>query len=237
MVEFKFHCKMPMFVARQWIRHRTASVNEYSARYSVMHDQFYRPASVSDIRLQSKVNKQGSDEASADEMTAQQFLEYLDAVEKHAYGQYEDLLKKGMSREQARIGLPVNIFTEWYWKCDLHNIFHFLSLRMDSHAQKEIRDYANAMFALIRDIVPIAAEAFLDYRMEGLYLSRLEVEALVKESVTLSTDNKRENLEWKTKLEKLGLWDKFNEKKHKKEASEGKTMIAAVVAEQGQPEQ
>lgn len=209
MVEFKFHCKMPMFVARQWIRHRTASVNEYSARYSIMPDHFYRPASVSDIRLQSTVNRQGTDEISADDMSAQQFLDYLDTVEKHAYEQYEQLLAKGVSREQARIGLPVNIFTEWYWKCDLHNIFHFLSLRMDSHAQKEIRDYANAMFALIKDIVPIAAEAFIDYRMEGLYLSRLEVEALVGESTQLSVDNKRENVEWQTKLKKLGLWDKF----------------------------
>ena len=104
----------------------------------------------------------------------------------------------------ARIALPVSVYTEWYWKCDLHNIFHFLSLRMDAHAQQEIRDYATAMFELIRPIVPIAAEAFVDYNFESLHLSRLEVEAL-KSGQPLSSENKRENAEWLEKRKKLGM--------------------------------
>ena len=129
MVEFKFHHVMPIFVARQWIRHRTANVNEYSARYSVVRDRFYRPT-VENIRKQSLVNRQGGDEP-IDEMTAQEFCDYLDRAQA-MYGDYEKLLEKGVARELARIALPVNVYTEWYWKCDLHNVMHFLSLRMDA---------------------------------------------------------------------------------------------------------
>jgi len=113
-------------------------------------------------------------------------------------------MDKGVAREIARIGLPVNVYTEWYWKIDLHNLFHFLSLRMDAHAQQEIRDYATAMYALIQPIVPIAAEAFLDYNFGSLHLSRLEVEAL-KSGQPLASENKRENAEWLEKKAKLGL--------------------------------
>jgi thymidylate synthase (FAD) len=201
MVEFKFHHVMPIFVARQWIRHRTANVNEYSARYSVVRDRFYRP-SVESVRKQSTVNRQGGDEP-IDELTAKEFCDYLDKVESH-YADYEKLIGKGVARELARIGLPVNVYTEWYWKIDLHNLFHFLSLRMDAHAQQEIRDYANAMFALVRPIVPVAAEAFLDYNFGGVHLTRLEVEA-IKASKPLATENKRENAEWDEKRKKLGL--------------------------------
>ena len=137
MVEFKFHVSMPMFIARQWIRHRTANVNEYSARYSVVPDQFYKPER-KNIRSQSQVNMQGSGEP-VDDMTADEFLKYLDECEAQ-YKTYEKLLEKGLTREQARIGLPVSAYTQWYWKCDLHNIFHFLSLRMDPHAQQEIQE-------------------------------------------------------------------------------------------------
>lgn len=201
MVEFKFHHVMPIFVARQWIRHRTANVNEYSARYSVVQDRFYRPT-LDNVRKQSTTNRQGGDEP-IDALTAQEFLAHLDKVEKE-YADYERLMAKGVSRELARIALPVSVYTEWYWKCDLHNIFHFLSLRMDAHAQQEIRDYANAMFALIQPIVPIAAEAFLDYNFEGLHLTRLEVEA-IKTGQPLAAENKRENAEWEEKKKKLGL--------------------------------
>jgi thymidylate synthase (FAD) len=201
MVEFKFHHVMPIFVARQWIRHRTANVNEYSARYSVVKDRFYKP-SVQSVRKQSTVNRQGGDEL-IDEMTAKEFCDYLDKADA-LYGDYEKLLEKGVSRELARIGLPVNAFTEWYWKCDLHNVLHFLSLRMDAHAQQEIRDYATAMFALIQPIVPIAAEAFLDYFLGSVQLSRLEVEA-IKSGQGLKTENKRENAEWEEKKKSLGL--------------------------------
>jgi thymidylate synthase (FAD) len=201
MVEFKFHHVMPIFVARQWIRHRTANVNEYSARYSIVPDRFYKP-SIESIRKQSSTNRQGGTEP-VDDLTARQFLEFLDETEKH-YAEYEQLSTQGVARELARIGLPVSVYTEWYWKCDLHNIFHFLALRMDAHAQQEIRDYANAMFALIQPIVPIAAEAFLDYTLNGVRLSRLEIEAL-KSGEPLATENKRERAEWDEKKERLGL--------------------------------
>ncbi|MGD0462677.1 MAG: FAD-dependent thymidylate synthase [Tepidisphaeraceae bacterium] len=201
MVEFKFHHVMPIFVARQWIRHRTANVNEYSARYSVVKDRFYKPT-VQSVRKQSTMNRQGGEEM-IDEMTAREFCDYLDKAEAQ-YSDYEKLLAKGVSRELARIGLPLNTYTEWYWKCDLHNVLHFLSLRMDAHAQQEIRDYATAMFALIQPIVPIAAEAFLDYQLGAVQLSRLEIEA-IKSGQTLKTDNKRENAEWEEKKKGLGL--------------------------------
>ncbi|MFM9996149.1 MAG: FAD-dependent thymidylate synthase, partial [Phycisphaerales bacterium] len=152
MVEFKFHHVMPIFVARQWIRHRTANVNEYSARYSVVKDRFYRP-SVEGVRQQSKTNRQGG-EGPADVSTAEDFLRYLEETERAQYAGYEKALEGGIARELARIGLPLSVYTEWYWKIDLHNLLHFLSLRMDPHAQQEIRDYANAMFALIQPIVP-----------------------------------------------------------------------------------
>jgi thymidylate synthase (FAD) len=200
MIEFKFHCVMPIFVARQWIRHRTANVNEYSARYSVVQDRFYRPSGEY-IRKQSAANRQGGSEVS-DDMTARDFLRWLDQVEQD-YQKYQALVQNGLARELARIALPVNVYTEWYWKCDLHNVFHFLSLRMDEHAQVEIRDYANAMFALIQPIVPIAAEAFIDYNFGSMHLSRLEVEAL-RSGNPIDTENKREIAEWEEKRKRLG---------------------------------
>jgi thymidylate synthase (FAD) len=199
MVEFKFHHVMPIFVARQWIRHRTANVNEYSARYSVVQDRFYRPT-VENIRRQSQGNRQGGTEA-MDEKTAEEFLEQLKAAEDR-YHDYEQMLEKGLSRELARISLPLSVYTEWYWKCDLHNLLHFLSLRMDEHAQIEIRDYACAMFELIRPIVPIAAEAFVDYDFRAVRLSRLEVEAL-RSGGEIASDNKREVAEWEAKKSRL----------------------------------
>lgn len=201
MVEFKFHHVMPIFVARQWIRHRTANVNEYSARYSVVRDRFYHP-DAANIRQQSASNRQGGEE-SIDALTAQQFLDHLDAVERQ-YQEYEKHIAAGVSRELARIALPVSVYTEWYWKCDLHNIFRFLSLRMDEHAQREIRDYANAMFALVQPIVPIAAEAFADYDLGGMHLSRLEIDAM-RSGEPIATANKREMAEWEEKRKKLGL--------------------------------
>src|SRR5688500_2007548 len=201
MVEFKFHHVMPIFVARQWIRHRTANVNEYSARYSIVRDRFYHPT-IENVRKQSASNRQGGEET-IDEMTAKSFLEYLDEIER-GYAKYEQFLQKGVAREIARIALPASVYTEWYWKIDLHNLFHFLSLRMDAHAQQEIRDYANAMYALIQPIVPIAAEAFLDYNCGALHLTRLEVEA-IRSGQPLATENKRETAEWEEKRKRLGL--------------------------------
>ncbi len=201
MIEFKFHVVMPMFIARQWIRHRTANVNEYSARYSVVPDRFYIP-SIDNVRAQSTTNRQGGDEP-VDVGTAQQFLDWLGESEKQ-YERYQSQLDQGVTRELARIGLPVNAYTEWYWKCDLHNTLHFLSLRMDPHAQQEIRDYANAMYALIQPIVPITAEAFIDYRLDAMQLTRLEIEA-IQTGQPLATENKREAAEWEAKKAKLGL--------------------------------
>jgi thymidylate synthase (FAD) len=201
MVEFKFHHVMPIFVARQWIRHRTASVNEYSARYSVVPDRFYHP-SIEAVRQQSTSNRQGGAEIAA-EKTAEEFLAYLDHVESH-YAEYEKVLESGVARELARIGLPLSVYTEWYWKCDLHNLLHFLSLRMDERAQQEIRDYALAMFALIRPIVPVAAEAFVDYELDAIRLTRLEVEA-IRTAKPLASDNKRETAEWEAKRKSLGI--------------------------------
>lgn len=202
MVEFKFHCVMPIFIARQWIRHRTANVNEYSARYSIVPDRFYRPE-MENVRRQSTANRQGGEET-LDAATAAEFLAYLDAVESQ-YDKYTELLEKGLTREQARMGLPVSVYTEWYWKCDLHNILRFLSLRMDPHAQEEIRVYAEAMFALLEPIVPIAMEAWRDYELDSIRLTRLEVESLRAGEPLLRSDNKREQAEWDEKRSRLGM--------------------------------
>lgn len=202
MVEFKFHCAMPIFIARQWIRHRTANVNEYSARYSVVKDLFFRPDSES-IRKQSAANKQGSVGTVDDIQTASDFLAYLDKAEA-LYKDYEKAVENGVAREMARIGLPLSCYTEWYWKIDAHNLFHFLSLRMHAHAQQEIRDYADAMFGLIQPIIPEACQAFLDYKLNAITLSALEVEA-IRSSKPLESDNKREQSEWADKKVKLGI--------------------------------
>jgi thymidylate synthase (FAD) len=199
MVEFKFHHVMPIFVARQWIRHRTANVNEYSARYSVVRDRFYKP-DAANVRLQSAGNRQGG-QIPADPATAAEFCQWLDEMEKQ-YVRYQHFIDKGVSRELARIALPVNVYTEWYWKIDLHNLMHFLSLRMDEHAQKEIRDYATAMFELIKPIVPVAAEAFEDYQLNAVSLSRLEIESL-RSGKPLDSQNKRETEEWEQKRKRF----------------------------------
>jgi thymidylate synthase (FAD) len=201
MVEFKFHVAMPIFVARQWIRHRTANVNEYSARYSIVPDRFYRPT-IDNIRAQSTSNRQGGD-APVDVGTAEEFLKLLDEAES-LYAKYMHLTEKGVAREIARAALPVSVYTEWYWKCDLHNIFHFLSLRMDPHAQREIQDYANAMYRLIQPIVPVACEAFEDYRLHAMHLTGLEIDA-IRSGQPLNSTNKREVAEWEAKRARLGL--------------------------------
>ncbi len=201
MIEFKFHVAMPIFVARQWIRHRTANVNEYSARYSIMPDRFYRPT-VENVRKQSTTNRQGGEDT-IEVGTAEEFLALLEDSEA-LYAKYLELTERGVARELARVALPVSVYTEWYWKCDLHNLLHFLSLRMDPHAQIEIRDFATAMYELVRPIVPLTCEAFEDYRMGSMHLTRLEVEA-IRSGQPLDSTNKRENAEWEAKKAKLGL--------------------------------
>ncbi|HYF14919.1 MAG TPA: FAD-dependent thymidylate synthase [Phycisphaerales bacterium] len=214
MLEFKFHIAMPIFVARQWIRHRTANVNEYSARYSILPDRFYRPT-LESVRKQSASNRQGGEEtfkvdAAADEAkTAQDFLEYLSRAEA-LYQDYLGLTEHGVSRELARTGLPVSVYTEWYWKCDLHNILRFLGLRMDPHAQLEIREYAQAMHDLVAPVVPLTMEAWRDYEMDSVRLTRLEVEALRSSikggaAAPITEGNKREQAEWAAKARAFGL--------------------------------
>lgn len=177
MVEFKFHVKLPIFVARQWIRHRTANVNEYSGRYSEMKDEFYLPSS-EQIRTQSVINKQGrADETLPSEHTG----EILDSAQAHyeaSFELYQSLLEKGLTRELSRMVLPVANYTEWYWKIDLHNLFHFLKLRLDTHAQYEIRVYAEAMAELVKTIVPLAWEAYEHYMLNSIMLTQGELSIL-----------------------------------------------------------
>ncbi|MFN3196082.1 MAG: FAD-dependent thymidylate synthase [Chlorobiota bacterium] len=177
MVEFKFHIKLPIFIARQWIRHRTANVNEYSGRYSIMKDDFYVP-DLEQIRPQSENNKQGRSEEAFEPEKAKQIQDSISKVQKDLYGEYENLLDDNFARELARINLPLSNYTEWYWKIDLHNLFHFLRLRIDSHAQYEIRVFGEAMADIVKQIVPHAWEAFEDYRLNAANFSKPELNAL-----------------------------------------------------------
>ena len=173
MCEMKLHVKLPVFVARQWIRHRTANVNEYSARYSILDREFYIPAKDA-LAAQSSVNNQGRGTALSGE-EADAVLKYLRDDAARCYDHYEDMIsvegKQGLARELARMNLPTNIYTQWYWKVDLHNLLHFLRLRADTHAQYEIRVYADEICKLVADWVPFAFSAFQDYRMGGVTLS------------------------------------------------------------------
>ena len=177
MVEFKFHCKLPIFVARQWIRHRTASVNEYSLRYSEAVNQFYIPEPEV-IRLQSKINKQGRSSEMVPTELQQEVLSILKKHAQKAWDDYEKLEQANLARELARIHLPVSLYTEWYWKLNLHNLLHFLKLRLDSTAQHEIRVYAETIAEIVKTAVPLTWEAFEDYSLYAETFSRQEVEML-----------------------------------------------------------
>ena len=185
MCEIKLHVKLPVFVARQWIRHRTANVNEYSARYSILDREFYIPAP-EHLAAQSVVNNQGRGDVLSGEESAR-VLELLKSDANRAYDHYEAMLsttdqngdaQQGLARELARMNLPANIYTQWYWKVDLHNLFHFLRLRADPHAQYEIRVYAEAIAKVVADWVPLAYSAFEDYRMGGVTLSSKAVDCV-----------------------------------------------------------
>ena len=179
MCELKLHVKLPIFVARQWIRHRMASVNEISARYSILDREFYLPRA-EDLAVQSVNNKQGRG-ATLEADAAARVLDLLRRDATQAYTTYETLLEdESLARELARMNLPVNYYTQWYWKIDLHNLMHFLSLRMDAHAQYEIRVYGQAIAELVRAWVPVAYEAFEDYRLGGAHLSRQMLETVRK---------------------------------------------------------
>lgn len=187
MVEFKFHVKLPIFVARQWIRHRTANVNEYSGRYSEMKDEFYVPA-IDQVRAQSATNKQGRAEEAFDPSQAERIRTGMLDTQTRLYGEYQDLLQADLAREIARINLPVSNYTEWYWKVDLHNLFHFLKLRIDPHAQYEIRVYGEAMAQIVKAAVPVAYEAFEDYILHARRFSRRERTALKALLPSLTAD-------------------------------------------------
>ncbi|MDQ1849431.1 FAD-dependent thymidylate synthase [Gemmobacter fulvus] len=180
MCEIKLHVKLPIFVARQWIRHRTANVNEYSARYSIMDREFYIPQP-EHLAAQSTVNNQGRG-AVLEGAEAARVLEMLKSDASRSYDNYEAMLsqdgQQGLARELARMNLPANIYTQWYWKVDLHNLFHFLRLRADPHAQYEIRVYAEAIAKVVADWLPIAFGAFEDYRMGGVTLSAKAIDVL-----------------------------------------------------------
>jgi thymidylate synthase (FAD) len=192
MCEIKFHIKLPIFVARQWIRHRSASVNEYSARYSIMEDEFYIP-NTDNLSAQSKINHQGRDEKNIlNHQEQKQVLEILKQDAKNSYQNYLQMInqdhdgniiddeKEGLARELARINLPINCYTQWYWKIDLHNLLHFLHLRADKHAQYEIRVYADLILELVKKWVPAAHGAFVKYRQNSKNLSSAAIAVIKK---------------------------------------------------------
>ncbi len=205
MCEIKFHVKLPIFIARQWIRHRTASVNEYSARYSILDKEFYIPDR-EQLAAQSAINRQGR----GDMLDGEEAADVLDLLRRDAErtyanytvmlneGQQADPARRGLARELARMNLTLNTYTQWYWKTNLHNLFHFLSLRADGHAQYEIRVYAEAMLRVTEAWVPVAAAAFRDYRLGAVTLSAQMVVVLKRmlsgEAVTQDTSglNRRE---------------------------------------------
>ncbi len=177
MVELKFHCAMPMFVARQWVRHRTASLNEYSGRYSLMPLLFYKPDR-EHFALQSVDNRQGRRPEAAPKEAYDKAAEYSDRVRSEASEGYRWMVQEEVARELARIDLPLSTYTQWYWKTDLHNLFHFLTLRADPHAQWEIQEFARVMAGMLKRVAPLSYEAWLDYNMGAEPMSRAEMGVL-----------------------------------------------------------
>ncbi len=217
MCEIKYHVKLPIFVARQWIRHRTANVNEYSARYSILDNEFYVPAP-EHLAAQSSTNRQGRGDVLPPDQAAR-VLDLLRRDAEEAYRGYAEMLNEddggkpidpkrtGLARELARMNLSLNFYTQWYWKTDLHNLLNFLSLRADAHAQYEIRVYAEAMIGTLEKWVPITAEAFRQYRLGGAHLSANALavvkELLAGEKVTQEASGLSKR-EWTELMEALG---------------------------------
>ena len=192
MVEFKFHCKMPIFVARQWVRHRTANINEYSLRYSEARDEFYYP-DPKHIEFQSALNMQGRMGEVSDDLK-QKVQDYFKEISERSFEIYSELNNAGVARELARAILPVNLYTEWYWKNDLHNLLHFIGLRSDDHAQYEIRVFSDAMAKSVKAAAPFAWEAYQDYVIEGMRFSKIEQSLLVKKLPNRVIDDISEDL-------------------------------------------
>ncbi len=217
MCEIKYHVKLPVFVARQWIRHRTANVNEYSARYSVLDREFYIPDPEA-LAVQSTSNRQGR----GDVLSGEQAARVLDILREDAarnYANYQEMLNEddegnvidpsrdGLARELARMNLPLNIYTQWYWKCDLHNLMHFLGLRADSHAQYEIRVYAEAMLESVKRWVPLAYEAYLEYQLGGTHVSKTGLEVIKRLIAGEQVEQESSGLsarEWRELMTALG---------------------------------
>jgi len=222
MCEIKYHVKLPIFIARQWIRHRTANVNEYSARYSILDKEFYLPA-VENLAAQSQSNRQGR----GDVLTGDQAKKVLDLLKKDAeqtYDNYETMLNErydgsvidekqvGLARELARMNLTLNTYTQWYWKTDLLNLMNFLRLRADYHAQYEIRAYADAMLDTVKKWVPITYEAFMDYRVGGTEVSSKGKKIIQKLISGEKVDVENSGLskrEWNELMSALELKDKL----------------------------
>ena len=217
MCEIKFHVKLPIFVARQWIRHRTANVNEYSARYSILDREFYIPTP-ENLGAQAVVNRQGrGDVLQGDEAAA--VMKLLREDSETVYAHYEEMLnqredgttieegRQGLARELARMNLTLNYYTQWYWKVDLHNLLHFLSLRADPHAQYEIRVYAEAMLDVVKRWVPAVFDAFSEYRLGGTHVSKTGMEVVKRllsgEAVTQETSGLSKR-EWRELMDQLG---------------------------------
>lgn len=176
-VVFELHCKMPIFVARQWIRHRTARLNEISGRYSVMKDEFYLPPR-EHISLQSTDNKQGRESEAVPPELQNKVLNLLKQDQSASYTNYSEILNDGIARELARINLPLSMYTEWYWQMDLKNMLHFLKLRMDAHAQWEIQEYARAIAGIVRAVCPLAYNSFERHVLRGAKFSADEIAAI-----------------------------------------------------------
>ena len=221
MCEIKYHVKLPIFVARQWIRHRTANVNEYSARYSILDKEFYLPTK-ENLAAQSKNNRQGRGDL-IDGEQANDILKILKEDAEKSYNDYETILnerydgtiinenQKGLARELARMNLTLNTYTQWYWKTDLLNLLNFLSLRADDHAQYEIRAYADIMIGSLKRWVPITYEAFMDYRMGGMELSskgKSVISKMIKGESCNFENSKLSKREWNELMQSFG----FNEK-------------------------
>ena len=222
MCEIKYHVKLPIFIARQWIRHRTANVNEYSARYSILDKEFYLPSN-KNLAAQSQNNRQGRGDI-IDGDQAKEVLNLLKSDAERTYENYEKMLnqrydgsiidekKSGLARELARMNLTLNTYTQWYWKTDLLNLMNFLRLRVDSHAQYEIRSYADAMLNTLKRWVPITYEAFMDYRVGGTEVSskgKIIIQKLIQNQKASFEDSGLSKREWNELMEAMNLKDRM----------------------------
>ena len=220
MCEIKYHIKLPIFIARQWIRHRTANVNEYSARYSVLDREFYIPDQVN-LATQSQSNRQGRGEVLEGKEAAavldllrddaeNNYNHYVEMLNEDESGHIIDESRDGLSRELARMNLTLNTYTQWYWKIDLHNLLHFLSLRADEHAQYEIRVYAEAIMETVKRWCPITYDAFIDHRVNSVTLSGKAIQVVKKMIDGVSIEQEESGLSKREWRELMGVLEKLD---------------------------